>query len=91
MMVERSRKGLRQKSADSTSRSCRLFPPLLPSNLAFGKFQHFDALWDSLMLGLLSQHLPSSLHTSQVHTLSQAPCREVLMVLGAGRQPSGGV
>ena len=45
MMVER-RKGLRQEvSGDSTSRSCQLFPPLLPSSLAFGKFQHFDALW----------------------------------------------
>lgn len=50
MMVEKKRKGLRwEVSGDSASRSCWLYPhpppPPLASGLAFGKFQHFDALW----------------------------------------------
>ena len=74
IMVERSRKGLRQDvSGDSTSRSCRLFPPLLPSSLAFGKFQHFDALWGySCQVCFLNTFRPLSTLSPSAHTPSWA-------------------
>lgn len=84
MMAERSRKGLRQEvSRDSTAKPCRLFPPLLPSSLAFGKFQHFDALWDYWVC-FLNTFPPLPTLPPSAYTPSRAPLWRCAQ--GAGRE-----